>query len=802
MTKQVYQIFFTVCVSLLLIACQGQEANDAVEEDNNNLPFPTHRPDSQIVEINETYFSGSATEESQALSIYTYSVPETESQSINSHEVFALDQSMIVELDTSSENGAKPDVSIMVTDGSVYKLDHHADELVLVRHFVNEICEVFPKKIVDTDVSGEDGNLVETLSVKHAESVYVVTAFNQESGDACSDPSATRYYYDLQLDFAFNAQNEFASSSSDLTVVEEAEARAKLMFAWVDDAEQDSGYKLSYGYLGYSQAANTLAFFDHQRKLVWSQDRIIDSYSLVDGQASKSHLFDVKLVDDYQYLIQINQDVFVVDASKDIFAKTPLDVDSILTDRVLKLQDRDNQVNSVEFYHDDDDLLIFDQGKIYNYAYKQNAFVPSAVAHSYHIEGKEGLIYKRDELLATKTVSQFDYKACGQGEEVCHSSHDVEDANWQFITACDVDLGCELNEVSVDVCETREENEVSQSDREICTPELYIHLDELDEPGNNAQFLGFMQYFGRFISDYHVSMLSDSLIITASMREKDILVQYFFKSPLNSPKSVRESVLFGGQASLFGLEHFVENEGLYINALVPLYIRSNECYKDYRQVTCNLSSQEQGDSSVCTALDLSLGTCRASFTEFESSALYCSDDQLSGRSCNDTNFLQGGLRKESGSQDGRWLRMLDLSGSEGDKKSMFLLASSHEESVQSQVLDEGRLLHPSLFEVDDSSGEIEGVLGQLSGLVETVLGGVLYEKAETREPVLEGYLDVLSDDSYSSGAGALLSRHSKYAIVQTLSDDNSVAKTLTPKLTESLYRRVDTSSELVSVDEN
>ena len=175
MTKQAFQFFLAGCVSIVLAGCEGRVADSASESVEESGLIPTQRQDVQDVVIDETFLSSPASDSGESLGLYTFNAPETEGAVIDSSEVFFSDEGMTLSLDTSSENGAKPDLTILVSDDTVYKVDHHSNELKLVRHFKNEICEILAKEEVVSSVSGEGSSIVETFSVQHAESVYVLS---------------------------------------------------------------------------------------------------------------------------------------------------------------------------------------------------------------------------------------------------------------------------------------------------------------------------------------------------------------------------------------------------------------------------------------------------------------------------------------------------------------------------------------------------------------------------------------------------------------------------------------------------
>ncbi len=667
-----------------------------------------------------------------------------------------------------------------------------------------------------SSVSGEGSSIVETFSVQHAESVYVVTAVNDQSGQACSRVDASRTYYELPLNYQFDASFTDDSLTSELALVDEAIAKSKLVFGWVENPDNAAEHSLSYGFLGYSYELRKLELLDRDGSPIWTQARELASYPSIeaDGVSSPFYLFDVQALGDYQYLVQLNQDIFVVDASTELFAKTQGDIDSILADRVLKVgtytphrtETPDAGVYKVEAYHDDDDLLIIDGGKIFTYPYLRNRFVPDNAAHEYQLLLREGPTYDEVAHRSKPTFSQFDYQPCPTTEVGCVAAHDTEATTWQFITDCEEVFACELDTSLDDLCETQAELDVTQSGRDVCSPEFFQHLGELNGTDNDAEFVGFMQYLEDSINNYQVSVFDNSLLISASMLEKDVIVRYFYKQALTAPKSVREQILFGAESDLYALDHFVENDNLFINALMPVGVRSNECYKGYRRVACDLGSQEDGEPDFCTGKDLDAGLCFNSYTEFESTALFCTPNQVLTLACTDAGLASGGLQAEEDDEDAKWVRILDLSGEERDKQSMLLLKSSHAEALEAEVLDEGRLLNPVLFEVEDGDGSPGQELGVLTGTVETVIGGVLFQHTNSGEVAFDGQLDIISsdisteDDGGAFGSG-LFSTLAKYAIVNTLSDENSaVSVRRTPKLTDSVFGRLKTAPKSLGSD--
>lgn len=807
MIKQFFQIFLILGMSVLFAACQNREADPVVEDADETTAPPTQVGEIKDVEIDEILFSRSVDDLSQSLSLISFAAPDDDTGSIATETVHSSTNGLVLSLNTSNDNGKKPDYTLLVDNDNVYSVNHATNKLSNLKHFKYKVCDIQPKEIVESAISGSGNAKTETYTTKHAEMVYVISATNDAQGDACELSNSAYYYYELPLNYKFDASESDDAHTDDLEFVNEILAYSQLIYGWVENPLNAGEYILDYGFLGYSQALGRLEFYDRDRQLVWSQPREIGTYPLVsvDGQNNSGYVFQVTHLSNYQYMIQLNQDVFVVDSSRDIFAKQQSDVSDILSDRIFRMEtylpyntnDAHSGIYPVESYHDDNDLVLIDQGRIYSYQYRQNEFVPGVTAHQYVV--LDEIDYSKQDAASRKhrTFSQFDYQECPEENVACEAAHDITSGEWQFVTDCELSLGCELPVSNDDYCETQVELDVSQSGADLCSTQFYQHIGELNNEENDARFVGFMQYLTDSINSYQASLYQDSLIFSTVMSEKDILVRYFYGQPLSAPKSTRETVLFGADQELFGLEHFIENDNMFVNALIPQAVRSNECYKNHQRVSCLLGSDESGRADTCTALDLKEGLCRNSFTEFESTALFCDAAALASRACDDQG-INAALRVESESDDAKWVRLNDYSGVEADLGSMFLLMSDHDAALSAAVLNEGVLLQPDLYAVSDDDGSVGSLVGKLSQLAETPIGGVLYEwlnaGSDAQAPIVEGRLEVLSKDVDVYEGTQIYSRHDQYALVNTVSADNNAVTVRQAKQVASLLSaRSDTS---------
>jgi hypothetical protein len=810
MKKLFDQLSLVMVFVIFLAACTGRDATTTERESGENFITPLSKGLPVYTEVDEAFFSQSnnaADSENSSvpngsLSLFSLHTAEDVLTPSELAYIFHSDDNIVLALNTVDSIDNKANVSLLVKDDDVYSVDHNSNELRKVRHFTSQICELIPIEIVRSSVDGEGVNKSETLQLYHDEKIYVVTADSKDEGDPCVNPTAEKSYYELPLSYKFNSSVSDDTTTTDLRLVSEALARSAIIYGWVDDPAVPGNSILDYGYLGYSVSEAALKFFDNGRLEQWSQSRFLETFSVVSLNSSytPAYLFKLTQLEHYQYMLQLGLDIFVFDSSSAIFAKNSSDVESILVDRTFKASPLNVEnvlsdlIQPVDAYFDDDDLVLLDDSKIFNYKYVENITPPSSVSHQFIVKKVVSFSIDQTEHLNKRPFSQFDLQPCDDEDAACQSAHDIESASWQLITACDSSFGCELNNTVGDYCETLAEKQVSQSDEALCTPSNYLHISELNLPGNDAEFRGFIQYGADYINDLEVILHDNSLFITARMKEKEVLVKYHYQASLNVPKPSRETVLFGARKTMQGLEVLIEKNNLFLNTLLPGSTRSNECYKNYQQVECDLGNfTDKSTNRECTGQDLAGGLCFSSFREFESSAVFCSAESLSDETCNDDS-----IAVEGEAEDAKWLKVFDQTNSEVDARAILLLKGDHLSALESKTLDEGILSDPELFLVNASTGSNIDSLGILFGQVERVVGGVLYRSSDSK---VDGYVDVISHEVVQATAGSGNSSRSfsqleKHALMQLPSASNaSVNVPRIDKVGTSQFTRFDTSTE-------
>jgi len=517
--------------------------------------------------------------------------------------------------------------------------------------------------------------------------------------------------------------------------------------------------------------------------VLWSQERNVQKFTVQtqsDGQVTPGYLFELTQMENYHYMLQLGLDVFVFNAGIELFSKVTGEnnrIDTILSDRSFKMKAKVNDagelsseyIASVMALHDDDELIIVDGGRIFKLDYLTD-FTPPVNASEYTVRKPSLSRSHTNQLSDYNPFSQFDLTQCESykvedGDDIdiadieaglvdvenCGIAHDLLASTWQFITACDPALGCSAAESVDDNCITLAENLETPSPslpspdhQDICTPSDFTHLSELDQPDNNVQFRGFMQYDKKFIDELDFILDRNSLFITARMNKKDVLLRYFYQEDLTAPKSSRELVLFGDRIDHFALDAYIENNNLFVSTLLKASTRFNECYKNYQLVGCN-----DGSDNACTAEEIENESCATQYQEFSSHALFCSASQLSSRVCSDTQLTPNmDLSVEGSDHNGKWLVLYDETFDEGlggtvDNREMFLLSG-----LQSDVTDEGVLLDPELLSIDNITGEINKVLGPIdSELVNDVVGTV----SGNVESIIGGWIERNIDDELGFG---------------------------------------------------
>lgn len=632
------------------------------------------------------------------------------------------DQAGIVQpLNTTYDLRAESEYSILVRNDSVFVVDHADGSYRGLVHFSNPVCAVKPKTVVKPEPSGASVS----YQVLHDHAVYVQTTEGDGSRNDCADPTRYKRYYRLALNFRFDAFANDPSYSNDLVSVTEAEYTAELVFGWRDTGAAPD-MTLDYGFLGYDSQASELVFFDQNRQRRWTQARQLERFTpvSVNGGFTAATVFQVDALPDYQYLVQLGRDVFVVDAGREFFDRAPSEVPAILSDRVLqRTTDADNVIRSeLRFTHNNADVLIYDASKLFRYPYAPATTPPNAA--NYSVQDLSSIGYGRETFERRHLFSQFDLRSCDFFSDVaaCELVNFHQDSNvaaWQFITACTAGLGCSMPVDTTDYCTTQAEFIQTQNGSNLCSVRNYLHLNELNDTSNDASLVGFMPYVADYARDLEFMMDEQSVFITARMNERDILIRYFYQLPLSDPKSSREKVVFGQRIAHAGLDAYLSEGNLFVTVLNNLdnNVRSNECYENYQQIDCEECSVDERLSGLCVD----------HYREYRSMALFCSAQQLTGGTCTDNQIIPvNQLLAHAADRDGKWLEVKDLANQVNGAMGRYLSL------VQSDsVSDEGVLSSPSIVAINNQSGAVmdqlesqaqnqANVRGSLVGQVESV----------------------------------------------------------------------------------
>lgn len=780
MNKLLVHLVLVVSSVILISGCTSGGSEIAEEEvDAFFGPLPSGLP--VFVDIVEPYLGTSSSNQDE-IALFSYAPQETAAGLATETEVFSTDSNIAVSLNTQADSAGQSEFTLLVKNDSIYVVNHSSNEIRLLNHFTTQVCEILPIEKVTESIVGEEPNKERHLTTLHDEKVYIVTADDGGTVGAC-DVDSKKRYYELPLDHQLEASVADGGVSNIINLVSEALARSKIIFGWIPDPDNSGKDIIEYAYLGYDSESKSLSLFDKDQTLIWKQERVLQEFDRVDlgqGKISSKYVFDIRQLDikNLFYLIQLGLDVFVVDSGLDLLSKQQSEVGNILADKVVSLvagrsSELDYAVPAFSLV-DDDDLIIVDNNKIYNVPFQANAVVrdPTITTKVFY---QNPISIDNKLHLKTPPFSQFDLKICDDDDIACEEAHDVEAQTWQFFTPCEEQYGCSIvNEVN-DFCETEEEWLQTQSNRTRCTPSDYRHIAELNKVENDASLLSYMQYAEKYIRQKNFILNKDQLFVTARMNQKDIILAYNFKRDFSQPKLLREHVYLGGRASLFGMEPWILNNNLYLTALQESAIKFNECYKNGQQVSCQLDDLGKGSSTVCTGKDLAEGLCVNKFTEYESKAFFCSEAQLNDFSCSDDNLNQlDDLAIETDEEDAKWLALYDYPKASYE---MYLLAGQHQLAVDNNQLDEGRLFSPSLYSIDQATGQKETPetpVTSLEGLVERVVGGWISKEPESGVSEVYGHIDVVSEEIKQTG-GTKVNESSlvTYLLEQTFEDSSS-----------------------------
>jgi hypothetical protein len=131
------------------------------------------------------------------------------------------------------------------------------------------------------------------------------------------------------------------------------------------------------------------------------------------------------------------------------------------------------------------------------------------------------------------------------------------------------------------------------------------------------------------------------------------------------------------------------------------------------------------------------------------------------------------LAVEDEEEDGKWLNLFNYSDMTSD---MYLLAGNHTLAVDNNKLDEGRLYNPSLYRIDQTTGQKEALITNLEGLIERVSNGWLSKEPELGVSEVFGHINVISDEIIQTGGSKLITESSlvTYLLEQTFENSSSL----------------------------
>lgn len=839
-----------ILLSVLLVACPSKEGSVPEEAVASLTQEPAPFDPPVFKEIDLPYWGFLRTSNSQfdddgspvsnvrlyeerndgtfdhALSLLSYHPELTVEEPLNyagsnPDQIVVADTGLLVSLNTNDGPDREAEFTIFSRNDTLFSVNHETGEIRGLRHFATTVCEIIPADHVETLVD-TDGDY--QLRVINAPWVYVKTADGLCNGSDTDYSNASIQYYRLPINYKINADqfelcagevfgdivgtntNTESCKTRQFDVVLESEARARVLFGWVDDADTPAvgDFRLGFRYLGYGTAENKLRMYDESRELLWTQDRGIERFSVSSGDGqSPIYVAQLQALDNFNFLYQFGRDLFVFN-SADLFSLDFNDVDDILTDRIYRLDEQlqgntnISVISEAVVAFNEDDLLIFDQAKIVRYDYSGGDFTPNPATQLADYE----VLYLNDVMpkpgFEEKPVfSQFDIQSCsneGQGNDeltqaeidalvdACVNAHDVNDtqlpspgAPWQFVTECSDTFGCSVVTDTTDYCVTETELLINPSLADLdnpCVPSVASHFNELDTPANDAELIGFMQYASDHIRSMEFTLIDNTLFILARMKERDLLLRYLYEVPLSAAKSSREQVMLGARFEHQGIEAIFKEGNLFATLLRESATRANECYKNFQKVACDLADdQESGGLLACTALDLAEGSCVNEYKEYVSFPLYCSQSQIDAGACTEectqqqiddgdcapgcsaADIASGAcpaslvpvfhlLADESLAPFGKWVRVTDYVARAAGEDQMYMLAVDS----SADVSDEGVIHDPDLLFYNDTSENLEA-RASLTGSVEHVVSG----RTDSADVA---WIDLIASDVVQIGSAA------------------------------------------------
>jgi len=804
MVKLFVQLSFIIALTSLLTACTNRDGDaEEVEEEvfhneikRESLPFIDSLENLMVGEIEFEPVNSSGSQEV----LFSYQTSGLDNVAGELTPIASSEGQLMVSLNTIYEDAATPEITIVVGDDTVRAIDHITKEMAVLKSFGDKVCEIIPvEKVVEENIAGNT-----QTTILHADYFYVMTTESGNVANACVNSIYKKRYYKLSPNYQFDIEDGHEVKINELELHLESLARSKLVFGWVRD-EINNLDVLEYGYLGYGHEERKLVLYDKNHEpgsIIWSQDRTIETVAVNDdnNEYAPDYLFNLTQLEQFQYMLQLGRDVFVFDGGEELLSRSNFGegVDTVLNDRVFVLDQKLSSsgkevIPPVDVWFDNDEMILIDNYRVLKFDYLKNYTDPLNAEYpivrtlpNFNIDNNEYLDYQ--------PYSQFDNILCetitdADKKTRCQKANDLQDADWQFVTDCELSLGCSVSTPVDDFCVLVKTSE----EQTLCTPSEYTHLSELDDQTNNAEFVGYFQYGSEFIDDMDIVMHDNSLFVTARLNEREALLRFFYKTETTDVKSNREQVLFGASTPHYGLSANLVDGNLYVNSLLSGPTRQFECYQGYKKVECTELSDE-----VCSGESL-VSSCSTGFTEYNSIALFCSTAQINGKVCSDSQLTPTDqLSVVDDLHDAKWISILDASTG---KNLMYLLSG-----LRSNSIDEGVLVNPELLSVDIISNDVVGatasidensVIGVVPGNVESVIGGWFENLgSEPAQRVFQVIADEIVQGNGLSYTKSLLEQH----IIDTSRDEPIQHSAVLTSVDESDVTNAAASTQLVHDD--
>ncbi len=745
-TLRFLRLCILVLLSVFVVACA--DVADLPEFPEAEQPTtPPNIKDEELDPLKELFFGLYGCQNSPELSVLNYDpqlvIEESgcDSNAVtegsNPDQLFEMSDGIYEYLDTEIDASMTSELLVFANKGGLFQVDIVANSARRLTSWNGEICRIIPN--TRYEVVPVDGS-TDTVYELDAPFVYVEVVFDTTVNNACSNASVFRNYFKVAMSYDENAddvdicvsEEGGKSTASDCKtkqrpVVSEALALSQPVKAYVG-----ADGLFSYGYLGWGRDDNdqkTLNFWNEAGELQWSQLRTLEEFSSVTGiDGAYPFLFNVNELDGTNHLLQLGRDVFVF-GGHELFGT--VETDTLLSDRIYQLEESAGEVSTLEFVYDNDELVLFDSGKFFHLNYAAGATVPIPTKTYEFVDLLDSVV---DATHDDFEFSQFENQDCryDADEDACDAANDVGGASWQVTTGCEVGLGCTFPDDLNDYCVTAAERLPNTPAEDLCTPERYQDLNELDDPANDAAFTAFLQYYADYMRDLDFQIYDNKLLMNVRLLERDALVLYDYNQPVTAPTTVRESLLLGRRLVQSIAKPIVQGNDIYITSNVLGSKASNICYKGFSPVQCNFAKLEEGSSQECTTFDREAGTCREGKYLYESRALYCSSADVTSDNCIDTNQINPQtLQVESATQDAKWLPVISIDNVNGLQRDMRVLVSedrqfSNNSPSRSYTKDEGVLGNPDMFQLDapgsrtlsaDSEGQLQGVIESLPGVM-------------------------------------------------------------------------------------